>query len=159
MALACPVCRKVAMKLERDPVSGLEIDICPSCSGMWFDAKELNQFFESPTLRMKFFLSEESMPLQAVGYTITTRARICPRCKISLMEKLFGDVTIDVCHKCQGLWLDEGELQRIVIAYKKGHRGDKAISQELSVGLTGKEERPSLGEVIHVLKSFLGIKI
>jgi Zn-finger nucleic acid-binding protein len=158
MTLKCPVCRKIAMKAELDPVSGLEIDTCPSCSGMWFDAKELNQFFESPTLKRKFFLSEESMPLQAIGYTITTRARVCPRCKISLSEKLFGDVTIDICHKCEGLWLDEGERQRRVIAYKKGHRGDKSISKELSVGLTGKEERPSIGDVIYVLKSFLGIR-
>ena len=53
MSLRCPVCRKIAMKEEVDPVTGLEIDVCPSCSGMWFDAKELNQFFESPTLKTK----------------------------------------------------------------------------------------------------------
>ena len=41
MALRCPVCRKIAMKPEMDSVTGLEIDVCPSCYGMWFDPSEL----------------------------------------------------------------------------------------------------------------------
>jgi Zn-finger nucleic acid-binding protein len=158
MALRCPVCRKVSMKPERDPTSGLEIDICPSCYGMWFDPAELAQFFQSTELKRKFFLSEACQPLEAVGYTLQVRPPICPRCKKAMDEKLFGDVSIDICNSCQGIWLDDGELQRIVLQFKKGARNEKLISKELSKGLTGKEERPSLDEVIRVFKAFLGFK-
>lgn len=37
----------------------------------------------------------------------------CPRCK-TVMEKIKKeDVVIDVCRKCQGMWLDAGEMERL----------------------------------------------
>lgn len=155
--LRCPACRKIYLNPKTDPETGLEIDVCPGCWGMWFDPNELGKFFESPTLKEKFFLPEEAMPLDAVGYTISSRARLCPRCKQAMSEKEFGGVQIDICLDCQGIWLDEGELQRIVLKYKKGHRDDKNISKELAKGLEGKGEGITLNAIIHGFKSFLGV--
>jgi uncharacterized protein len=40
---------------------------------------------------------------------------ICPRCnKPTLEEKDRDDVTIDVCQLCRGIWLDRGELERLI---------------------------------------------
>ncbi len=40
---------------------------------------------------------------------------ICPRCnKPTLDEKERDGVTIDVCRECRGIWLDRGELERLV---------------------------------------------
>jgi hypothetical protein len=38
----------------------------------------------------------------------------CPRCNGRLHEVVFDDVRIDRCDKCEGLWLDAGELQQII---------------------------------------------
>lgn len=38
----------------------------------------------------------------------------CPRCDGRLHEFVFDDVRIDRCDKCQGIWLDSGELEQII---------------------------------------------
>ncbi len=38
----------------------------------------------------------------------------CPKCGMDLQEIGFSDVRVDKCFSCGGLWLDEGELDRIL---------------------------------------------
>lgn len=37
----------------------------------------------------------------------------CPKCDGSLAETAFEGVQIDRCNKCNGVWLDAGELERL----------------------------------------------
>lgn len=37
----------------------------------------------------------------------------CPKCGMQLEEIGFGDVRVDKCFSCDGLWLDKGELDLI----------------------------------------------
>jgi uncharacterized protein len=37
----------------------------------------------------------------------------CPKCGTHLEEVAFGDVRVDKCFGCEGLWLDKGELERL----------------------------------------------
>ena len=37
----------------------------------------------------------------------------CPKCGMQLEEIAFGDVRIDKCFSCEGIWLDKGELDSI----------------------------------------------
>ena len=37
----------------------------------------------------------------------------CPKCGMQLEEIAFGDVRVDKCFCCDGLWLDKGELDLI----------------------------------------------
>lgn len=37
----------------------------------------------------------------------------CPKCGMDLKEIEFGDVKLDKCFNCEGLWLDKGELERL----------------------------------------------
>jgi hypothetical protein len=37
----------------------------------------------------------------------------CPKCGMQLEEIAFGDVRVDKCFSCEGLWLDKGELDLI----------------------------------------------
>ena len=39
----------------------------------------------------------------------------CPRCPESMLEEHERDgVTVDACRTCYGIWLDRGELERLV---------------------------------------------
>jgi len=38
----------------------------------------------------------------------------CPRCKIKMKQATRADVTIDYCGKCGGLWLDKGEMEKLL---------------------------------------------
>ena len=37
----------------------------------------------------------------------------CPKCGTQLEEIAFGDIRVDKCFSCDGLWLDKGELDLI----------------------------------------------
>ncbi len=46
---------------------------------------------------------------------------ICPRCnKPTLEEKDRDGITIDVCQVCRGIWLDRGELERLIARAEQG---------------------------------------
>jgi Zn-finger nucleic acid-binding protein len=38
----------------------------------------------------------------------------CPRCGAALNERRQVGVQVDVCTRCRGLWLDRGELEKLV---------------------------------------------
>ena len=42
----------------------------------------------------------------------------CPKCGADLKEKSHGDVTVDVCPECHGMWLDAGEIDLVHHASK-----------------------------------------
>lgn len=38
----------------------------------------------------------------------------CPRCDGTMEERDRGDITIDLCTSCRGVWLDRGELEKLI---------------------------------------------
>ena len=40
---------------------------------------------------------------------------LCPRCTASeLVERDHDGVTVDVCRECRGVWLDRGEMEKLI---------------------------------------------
>lgn len=39
---------------------------------------------------------------------------LCPACKVDLVMSERQNVEIDYCPKCRGVWLDRGELDKII---------------------------------------------
>jgi uncharacterized protein len=37
----------------------------------------------------------------------------CPKCGLLLEEITFGDVRVDKCFGCEGIWLDKGEFETL----------------------------------------------
>lgn len=143
-----------------DEQTGLEIDTCPDCEGMWFDGDELARFLQGGSLKKQFMRVAEAEPLQSVGFTIDTRARRCPRCRTGMDERLFSDVTLDVCATCRGIFLDEGELRRIMLKYEKGDRGDELVREQLDRGYGRRSAAsapvPVVGAALSFLRRFIG---
>lgn len=49
-----------------------------------------------------------------------TQARMkCPRCAAELQEKQYHHAVVDVCPKCNGMWLDAGEIEIIGKSFKE----------------------------------------
>ena len=63
-------------------------------------------------LREKMKVAEQA---KAEG-TSTMR---CPRCDGTLRENEIGEVTVDTCDNCGGVWLDSGELEQLT-KHEKG---------------------------------------
>ena len=39
----------------------------------------------------------------------------CPRCETAMLDERERDgITVDVCASCRGLWLDRGELEKLI---------------------------------------------
>ena len=45
----------------------------------------------------------------------------CPSCKIDLKISERAGIGIDYCPKCRGVWLDRGELDKIIVRSAMGH--------------------------------------
>jgi uncharacterized protein len=45
---------------------------------------------------------------------MTTMQKNCPNDGVPLMEMVKNGVTIDVCPECKGVWLDRGELEKLI---------------------------------------------
>ncbi len=44
---------------------------------------------------------------------------ICPRCSSELLETVKHSVVIDYCPSCGGIWLDKGEMGKIISQIKQ----------------------------------------
>lgn len=46
----------------------------------------------------------------------------CPKCGQKLFVEKYGEVEVDVCGGCKGLWLDANELETIIESTKRRGR-------------------------------------
>lgn len=111
----CPRCRRRGMDLTWH--QGIEIDFCVHCGGLWFDQRELEKIIlaQDPNFPADYQIVEH------LGKLTRVTELPCPNCKIPYLEEyayLQGNpLKIEVCPKCFGLWLDEGELEHAKVAH------------------------------------------
>lgn len=54
----------------------------------------------------------------------------CPRCNVPLNISQRQGVETDVCPDCRGVWLDRGELDKIINRYEAFDREDERTNYE-----------------------------
>lgn len=95
----------------------VEIDHCLDCGGVWLDAGELGMILHGRPDADDDEWFRGDRP----------DGRRCPMCraKMTLATLPGPDVEIDVCGRRHGVWLDKGELQRIIGAEAGDGRAGK----------------------------------
>lgn len=152
----CPTCADTIMWPQVDPETRLEIDICPTCHGIWFDARELPVFLQSPTLKGKFMWKPDVRMSQEERDEVRAGSRQCPRCRVPMGNREYASVTVDCCPRCEGLWFDDGEVRMVVERHQRGKRsGDSGIGSDLADGLATDAGGQSAGGLFGSLRSFL----
>jgi Zn-finger nucleic acid-binding protein len=48
----------------------------------------------------------------------------CPNCSSRLVEVERSEILIDACPECRGIWLDRGELDKILVRERSMSAGD-----------------------------------
>lgn len=144
----------------KDGSTGLEVDTCPNCLGIWFDAGELATFYKSPDLMKR--LNPAGGGSANHTYEISAAARRCPRCRQGMERPLVGGIALDVCRACRGIWFDHGELRKVTQIYKnRGLSGDELVTEQVREG--HQKSGGSMGEAFAVLNwffnSFLGSRV
>ncbi len=115
--LNCPKCLG---KLEEKSVENVKVDICWVCEGIWFDKNELEKVIQADSVDFKKIDvgREELDGQEASGMynEFDEKAGVCPRCsqetKLNRSDYPKG-ITVDICSKCQGIWLDGGEIHKL----------------------------------------------
>jgi Zn-finger nucleic acid-binding protein len=110
--MICPICHKDALIVEYQNV---ELDYCPVCHGVWFDAGELELLIKAAGLGdLRRYLDSI---INAPEAATQEKKRKCPICRHK-MKKTYIDtdnkILVDVCHVGDGIWFDGGEIQHLV---------------------------------------------
>jgi Zn-finger nucleic acid-binding protein len=109
--MKCPNCDAELMEKTRN---GVEMEICPSCDGMWLSAQELVQLEDKV-----FDFGDDEKGSLMLGSTPSTRK--CPQCgkpMKSFQYRLF-DLAMDFCEDQHGYWLEPGEDKRVLTLMKE----------------------------------------
>ncbi|MGE0495122.1 MAG: DUF5685 family protein [Vulcanimicrobiota bacterium] len=104
----CPGCGQTMQLLD---VSGIEIDECTRCGGVWLDDHELDALSELPEVPARLL---ETKKASEFTRGIPENQRLCPRCRQRLELLDFDSLKLDICRQCKGTYLDHGELAAIL---------------------------------------------
>lgn len=117
--LACPRCSEPLQALRLGTTSVHE---CAACGGLWVDPDTLQKLCDAREEHAGVVSALETrVPTKTVAPD-TVRYIPCPRCT-KLMNRVnfahSSGVILDVC-KADGVWLDRGELQRVMGFVEQG---------------------------------------
>ena len=107
----CPKCGTETM--NRFSVRDVDVERCSSCSGTWFDARELGHLLAEDaryvaTLRRGHVIEQ-----------IDGKKGFCLRDGSELLRvysSIDRSVILDACAECRGIWLDGGEFEKLFAA-------------------------------------------
>ena len=111
MANCCPNCRTSELRSGRPPSFDVTVEQCSTCKGVWLDRGELTALTGHAAADLRI----------PRGGRLSKRR--CPRCRKALMSFYYPQtlVAIEMCGRCDGIWLDKGELNeiKVLLAYAR----------------------------------------
>src|SRR5215475_11316414 len=78
--------------------------------------REEEYFARLEVARRKQALGEQQPPadVEATQHQVAITQCRCPKCGASLVAIHYKGIEIDKCSRCRGIWLDSGELERML---------------------------------------------
>jgi len=130
--MKCTACGELMIVVEHENV---ELDYCVDCSGVWFDAGEVELLMETMGLESTGLDSLHLLPeaKSAEG------KRKCPICGKKMKKVTVGhelEILIDACAQGEGLWFDSGEIGQLV-THLAGQEPEKQDSPERVINFLG----------------------
>src|SRR6187551_3089042 len=120
----CPVCLGVKMEKVELP-GGLILDHCARCGGVWFEMGEVQQLRKTEPAELWRRIAQRegvhSMQCHSCSTHLARTEARCPSCdwkveldcpvcakKMEVAEQ--GNLRLDFCRTCKGVWFDHDEL-------------------------------------------------
>ncbi len=110
--MRCPACSNMMIVVEHEHI---ELDYCPDCAGVWFDAGELELLLE--TMQPEGSILSLDSILTSPEARAAEKKRKCPICGKGMKKATMGhepEVLIDACNRGDGLWFDAGEVGQLI---------------------------------------------
>jgi len=123
----CPKCSSETL-VQTPSLGNIPLDVCPGCSGIWFDKGELETL-----------LAKSQGGSAADLSLINPRAEglVCPRCKNTMSHGGLVNplLLVDKCGACGGVWLDPRELDlvRKMLGLSGGPSSDVKVARPVPV--------------------------
>ena len=109
------VCAECATDLRGGRLDEFPVAYCPNCFGVLIDNEGIESLLR---IRRSEYKGPDQIP-STVDQQALNRRRSCPNCR-GLMEVYAyggpGNVVMDTCFGCQMVWMDNGEITKIVKA-------------------------------------------
>ncbi|GMW04596.1 MAG: hypothetical protein AMXMBFR85_05790 [Dehalococcoides mccartyi] len=105
--MICPACSKDMLVVE---YRGIELDYCPACHGVWFDAGELGLLLDAVKLKSTAPKAEEITDSREAK-------RHCPICRRKMKKTaILKDPLLitDDCPGGHGMFFDGGEVDQLI---------------------------------------------
>jgi Zn-finger nucleic acid-binding protein len=131
--ICCVKCNSI---LDKATFQGLEVDLCPKCGGLWLDRGEISRASKLPQAelaRLRALLTGAAGPPPVPTESVAP----CPVCPGSLAEVMLGKVRVDYCSRCQGIFLDKGELEEAIGAVRERDRNTSPESIVAAISSVG----------------------
>ncbi|MDP2641286.1 MAG: zf-TFIIB domain-containing protein [Candidatus Yanofskybacteria bacterium] len=117
-------CPHHLVSLEQALLSGVEVDYCPTCYGLWFDQEELRWAKDEKDKDLRWL--DIDLWRNQEKLRISPGNKLCPVHRLPLYEVQYGDsnIKVDVCNVSHGVWLDRGEFKEILAYLKEKGRDE-----------------------------------
>lgn len=151
--------KRTGVKLEKAIVSGVEIDFCPNCFGMFFEQNELQIAKDIKDENLRWL--DTDLWQYKSQFKISKSGILCPACQVPFYEIKYGDsgIKVDICVVCEGTWLDRGEFREIINYLKQTAQHEilenyfKNLTSEIVEIFTGPETlKQEISDVLCLLK-------
>lgn len=110
MQLCCLKCTGI---LDKNTIEDVEVDHCRECGGLWLDHGELERIARMAKSMPEAVkeLRRKLLPIPTAKPEPSEIIASCPVCsRASMREVVLGDLHVDYCTICKGVFLDKGEL-------------------------------------------------
>jgi Zn-finger nucleic acid-binding protein len=122
--MKCPDCNAELVQKKRD---GVEMEVCPSCNGMWLTPQELTQLEDEV-----FDFGDNEKGSLMLGSDSSTRK--CPQCAkpMKTFEYREYGLQLDYCEDRHGFWLDADEDKRVLDLMREEEKnlGRKVLAED-----------------------------
>lgn len=92
----CPDC---GITLNTTNSAGIEVDLCPNCQGIWFDAGEFD------ALLGKRLAGQDVEGTVDRAVFVRMNGVICPSNHGQMLGLPFGPTELEFCRTCRGFWV------------------------------------------------------
>ena len=93
----------------------VQLDDCPQCGGIWFDDGELKKL-KGVCDQVTFHVLEDQAKPNRTVISRESEVKLCPNCNQRLIPYRYlysSDVLLDECDDCYGVWVQDGELEKM----------------------------------------------
>jgi Zn-finger nucleic acid-binding protein len=107
-------CAKCPGELVIKKVGAVAVNQCDGCHGVWFDRRELDTVLKAGAA--KLLEHGGGAPYRSGEGADDALEGVCPRCSLVLERHdslAVEGLHFDQCPGCQGVWLDQGEAQKL----------------------------------------------